>query len=164
MPQSSGVQRPAASERVQKLIADVREFGRWPKRTAHSEEERRLAKRIDYIKNSRDLPHAALEELQALQAEQKASNVAEQKASKVDAVMADVRELGRWPVQHSPSKDPTREAERILAQRVAGLKAEGTCDYSKYTPTSLRNNYKESMNHMKLVCEHSSDDFLPEQQ
>ena len=125
MPQSSGVQRPAASERVQKLIADVREFGRWPKRTAHSEEERRLAKRIDYIKNSRDLPHAALEELQALQAEQKASNVAEQKASKVDAVMADVRELGRWPVQHSPSKDPTREAERILAQRVAGLKAEG---------------------------------------
>ena len=62
------------------------------------------------------------------------------------------------------STDPTREAERILAQRVAGLKAEGTCDYSKYTPTSLRNNYKESMNHMKLVCEHSSDDFLPEQQ
>ena len=125
MPQSSGVQRPAASERVQKLIADVREFGRWPKRTAHSEEERRLAKRIDYIKNSRDLPHAALEELQALQAEQKASNVAEQKASKVDAVMADVRALGRWPVRHSPSKDPTRESERILAQRVAGLKAEG---------------------------------------
>ena len=102
---------------VQKLIADVREFGRWPKRTAHSEEERRLALRIKKMKTSGDLPSAALEELQALQAEQK--------ASKVDAVMADVRELGRWPVQHSPSKDPTREAERILAQRVAGLKAEG---------------------------------------
>ena len=34
-----------------------------------------------------------------------------------------------------------------------------------HTPTSLRNNYKESMNkHMKLACEHSSDDFPPEQQ
>ena len=34
-----------------------------------------------------------------------------------------------------------------------------------HTPTSLMNNYKESMNkHMKLACEHSSDDFRPEQQ
>ena len=41
------------------------------------------------MKTSGDLPSAALEELQALQAELK--------ASKVDAVMADVRELGRWP-------------------------------------------------------------------
>ena len=37
--------------------------------------------------------------------------------------MADVRAFGRWPLQHAKSEDPERERERLLAQRVAKMRA-----------------------------------------
>ena len=72
------------------------------------------------------LPPAAVEELAALEAEHsriQEKSKAEREESKVEAVMAELREFGRWPLQHAPSEDPKREAERLLAQRVAKMKA-----------------------------------------
>ena len=45
---------------------------------------------------------------------------AEQRA---EQLMADVRAFGRWPLQHAKSEDPERERERLLAQRVAKMRA-----------------------------------------
>jgi hypothetical protein len=42
---------------------------------------------------------------------------------RIEQLMADVRDFGRWPVQHVLSKDPEREAERLLAQRVGKMRA-----------------------------------------
>ena len=95
-PQSGGVSQPAASKRVEKLMADVREFGQWPLRHARSkdpklEAERLLALRVSKMKAEGCLPPAALEELQTLKAEHEASA----SADKSEELMAEVREFGR---------------------------------------------------------------------
>ena len=72
------------------------------------------------------LPPAALEELAGLEAEHRRAQdtlTLSRKAEQMQAVMAELREFGRWPEQHAPSKDPKREAERLLAQRFAKMKA-----------------------------------------
>ena len=45
---------------------------------------------------------------------------AEQRA---EQLMADVRAFGRLPLQHAKSEDPERERERLLAQRIAKMRA-----------------------------------------
>ena len=128
--QSSGGLHPAASKRVEKLMADVRKFGRWPLRHARSEDpklesERLLALRVSKMKAEGCLPPAVVEELEALKAEHRRNqetSKAEYQKTNIEALMAEVREFGRWPEQHAPSSDPKREAERLLAQRVAKMK------------------------------------------
>jgi hypothetical protein len=143
-PQSSGVEKlmadvrihargePAAFTRVEKLMADVRNLGYWPVRHKPSQDlkceaERLLALRVSKMKAEGCLPFAALDELKGFEAEHRRAQdtfKAEHQESKVEAVMAELREFGRWPQQlHAPSKDPKREAERLLAQRVAKMEA-----------------------------------------
>ena len=82
----------AASKRVEKLMADVRKFGRWPLQHARSEDpklesERLLALRVSKMKAEGCLPPAALEELQTLKAEHEASA----SADKGEELMAEPR-------------------------------------------------------------------------
>ena len=128
--QSSGVQLSAAPKKVQKLMADVRDFGRWPLQRARSddqalERERLLAVRISKMKGEGCLPAAVLEELRTLEAERKTSENQCSKASKVESLMADVRDFGRWPLQHARSDDQALERERLLALRISKMKGEG---------------------------------------
>ena len=46
-----------------------------------------------------------------------------QSEQRAEQLMADVRAFGRWPLQHAKSEDPERERERLLAQRVAKMRA-----------------------------------------
>ncbi len=113
--QSSGVQQPAASQRVQKLMEEVKEFGRYPMEHAPSEDpkrerERLLAHKISKMKTADVLPPVVLEELEALKIESR--------DSEMEPAMAEVEELGRWPLlQHTP-QSPTRHAEHRLARNV----------------------------------------------
>ena len=113
--QSSGVQQPAASQRVQKLMEEVKEFGRYPMEHAPSEDpkrerERLLAHRISGMKAEGLLPPVVVEKLEALKIESR--------DSEMEPAMAEVEELGRWPLlQHTP-QSPTRHAEHRLARKV----------------------------------------------
>ena len=42
---------------------------------------------------------------------------------KVARLIRDAQGFGRWPLEHAPSEDSKREAERLLARRVAKVKA-----------------------------------------
>lgn len=104
--------------RIEQLMADVHEPSEDPKREA----ERLLAQRVAKLRAAACLPPAATEELEALEAEHKARKI-EQERHRIEQFMADVWSFGRWPVQHNPSEDPKREAERLLALRVIKRRA-----------------------------------------
>ena len=80
-----------------------------------------MAVRVSKMKAEGCSPTAALEELAVLESAHKRRLEAERKEGKIEALMAEVRAFGRWPEQHPPSEDPRREAERLLAQRVAKM-------------------------------------------
>ena len=116
--------------KIEAMMAQVRELGTWPRQHAPSkdpkrEAERLLAQRIAKMKAAACLPPAVLAELEAMEAEHNESLKrieSELQESKVQALMAEVRKFGGWPLQHAPSQDPKREAERLLAQKIAKMK------------------------------------------
>lgn len=113
----SGASQPAeCSSAVQKLVEDIRTFGRMPKQNQGTSEEARaenkLAKRFSDHRDS--IPDDVLQELRGLGS---APQLAEL-SSAVQQLVEDVKQFGRWPTR---GKTASPE-EKKLAQRLSSHK------------------------------------------
>ena len=100
---------------MEAVMVDVRKFGRWPEQHAPSEQpgretERLLAQRVAKMKAAACLPPAVVTELEELEAERR--------DGKTEEIMAEVLELGRWPLLRRLPRNSKQEVEHKLARRV----------------------------------------------
>ena len=122
------------------LMTEVRAFGRWPREHTTSDDpkceaERKLAHDIRKALEAARLPPAFVSELKALRERAEAEEAEARERRKqqtADALMTDVRALGRWPRSR---KGASHAAERSLAARVRKALASG--DLSKADEAKL---------------------------
>ena len=113
----SGAAQPAeCSSALQKLVEDIRTFGRMPKQNQGTSKEARaenkLAKRFSDHRDS--IPDDVLQELRGLGSAPQLAEV----SSAVQQLVEDVKQFGRWPTR---SKTASPE-EKKLAQRLSSHK------------------------------------------
>ena len=110
------------------VLVKIRALGHYPKRIKNASNEKQKAENALADLISKGLRNGRFSEelrseLETLRTENRNTETLEKERYRIEQLMADVRSFGCWPVQHEPSEDPKREAERLLAQRVAKIRA-----------------------------------------
>ena len=125
-------QKHATQQKTQALLAKVRKLGRIPQRFMHPQNaeqtaENALAHDLGKARAGKKLDDAAEAMLDELKA-RSAAVVAERKRQYIDGLLAEVRRLGRQPLEHARSDDANKEAERKLARNLRHARFWGQLD------------------------------------
>ena len=117
--QRAEARRPPQS--VEALMEEIRKFKRLPKESrGATEKERKLAMRLRDAKRARNLSDEHKAELEAMK-EQEQEEQLEKSREPVEAVMKDIREMGRLPKESRGAS----EEERSLAEKLRDHKKRG---------------------------------------
>ena len=93
-------ERKTANELTEALMAEIRAFGRWPRRQNVDKKENSLAERLRHFTRKNKLTASQLAELDQLPG----SDVSQAQAERTETVMQEIRALGYLPRQSGLEK------------------------------------------------------------